>query len=65
MDALILARTQWPMVIGMGPISLATPWVSASVRERWFSMPELILSGGWNVEVTQLRRHRPNSPRVG
>jgi cytochrome bd ubiquinol oxidase subunit II len=32
----------WPMVVGMGLISLATPWVSASVRERWFSMPELI-----------------------
>ena len=32
----------WPMVVGMGLISVATPWVSASVRERWFSMPELI-----------------------
>ncbi|KNZ31761.1 MAG: cytochrome BD ubiquinol oxidase subunit II [Methylibium sp. NZG] len=32
----------WPMVIGMALISLATPWVSASVRERWFSMPEII-----------------------
>jgi cytochrome d ubiquinol oxidase subunit II len=32
----------WPMVLGMGLISLATPWVSATVRHRWFVMPEFI-----------------------
>jgi cytochrome d ubiquinol oxidase subunit II len=37
------ARIAWPpVVLGMGLISLATPWVSASVRERWFVMPEFI-----------------------
>ncbi len=32
----------WPFVIGMVLISLATPWVSPTVRERWFTMPNLI-----------------------
>jgi cytochrome bd ubiquinol oxidase subunit II len=37
------AKLAWPpMVIGMGLVSLATPLVSATVRERWFSMPEFI-----------------------
>jgi cytochrome bd ubiquinol oxidase subunit II len=41
--ALKWARIAWlPVVLGMGLISLATPWVSPSVRERWFSMPGLI-----------------------
>ena len=31
-----------PMVIGMVLISMATPWVSATVRERWFALPEII-----------------------
>ena len=30
------------MVGGMVLISMATPWVSATVRERWFSLPEII-----------------------
>ncbi len=37
------ARLAWlPVVIGIGLISLATPWVSPTVRERWFSMPAFI-----------------------
>jgi cytochrome d ubiquinol oxidase subunit II len=37
------ARIAWPpVVLGMGLISIATPWVSTSVRERWFTMPEFI-----------------------
>ncbi len=37
------AKIAWPpVVLGMGLISLATPWVSTTVRERWFSMPEFI-----------------------
>ena len=37
------ARIAWPpVVLGMALISLATPWVSMSVRERWFTMPEFI-----------------------
>ena len=41
--AVAWARTAWaPMVGGMVLISRATPWVSATVRERWFSLPEII-----------------------
>jgi cytochrome d ubiquinol oxidase subunit II len=37
------ARIAWaPMVIGLVLISMATPWISATVRERWFSLPEII-----------------------
>ncbi len=37
------ARTAWlPMVGGMVLISMATPWVSEVVRERWFALPEII-----------------------
>ena len=37
------ARLAWlPVVIGMVLISLATPWISQTVRERWFSLPEII-----------------------
>ena len=37
------ARKAWPLVVlGMAAISLATPLVSATVRERWFQMPEFI-----------------------
>jgi cytochrome d ubiquinol oxidase subunit II len=37
------ARRTWPaVVIGMGLISIITPWVSPTVRERWFSMPAFI-----------------------
>jgi len=37
------ARTAWPpVVLGMGLVSLATPAVSVTVRDRWFSMPEFI-----------------------
>ena len=37
------ARLAWlPVVIGIVLISLATPWISQTVRERWFSLPEII-----------------------
>ena len=37
------AKTAWaPMVGGMVLISMATPWVSDVVRERWFALPEII-----------------------
>jgi cytochrome bd ubiquinol oxidase subunit II len=37
------AKTAWaPMVFGMLLISMATPWVSEVVRERWFALPEII-----------------------
>lgn len=37
------ARIAWlPMVVGLVLISMATPWVSATVRERWFTLPEFI-----------------------
>lgn len=31
-----------PVVVGMGLISLATPWVSDTVSARWFSLPQFI-----------------------
>ncbi|HEY9067097.1 MAG TPA: cytochrome d ubiquinol oxidase subunit II, partial [Burkholderiaceae bacterium] len=41
--ALQWAKIAWlPMVIGLVLISMATPWVSATVRERWFALPEII-----------------------
>ncbi|HSI60865.1 MAG TPA: cytochrome d ubiquinol oxidase subunit II [Ideonella sp.] len=37
------AKIAWaPMVGGLVLISMATPWVSQTVRERWFSLPEII-----------------------
>jgi cytochrome d ubiquinol oxidase subunit II len=32
----------WPVVVGMVLISMATPWVSETVRHRWFALPEII-----------------------
>ena len=37
------AKKAWPVVVGgIGLISIATPIVSATVRDRWFQMPEFI-----------------------
>jgi cytochrome bd ubiquinol oxidase subunit II len=37
------AKIAWPpVVLGMGLISLATPVVSETVREKWFAMPAFI-----------------------
>ena len=37
------ARIAWaPMVGGLLLISMATPWVSTTVRERWFALPQII-----------------------
>ena len=37
------ARLAWgPVVVGMLLISLATPWISATVRDRWFELPAII-----------------------
>ena len=37
------ARIAWlPVVAGMILISTATPWISATVRDRWFALPEII-----------------------
>jgi cytochrome d ubiquinol oxidase subunit II len=37
------AKMAWvPVVIGMILISLATPWVSTVVRDRWFALPQFI-----------------------
>jgi cytochrome d ubiquinol oxidase subunit II len=41
--AVAWARIAWtPMVTGLVLISMATPWISATVRQRWFVLPELI-----------------------
>jgi len=37
------ARIAWaPMVGGLVLISMATPWISPTVRARWFALPEII-----------------------
>jgi cytochrome bd ubiquinol oxidase subunit II len=37
------AKMAWlPMVGGLMLISMATPWISATVRQRWFVLPEVI-----------------------
>jgi cytochrome d ubiquinol oxidase subunit II len=37
------ARIAWaPMAGGLVLISMATPWVSVTVRQRWFALPEII-----------------------
>ena len=37
------ARIAWaPMVGGLVLISMATPWISTTVRQRWFALPEII-----------------------
>jgi cytochrome d ubiquinol oxidase subunit II len=37
------AKIAWaPMVVGMALISIATPWVSETVRHKWFVLPEFI-----------------------
>jgi cytochrome d ubiquinol oxidase subunit II len=41
--AVAWARLAWtPMVVGLVLISMATPWVSATVRSRWFELPAVI-----------------------
>lgn len=41
--ALNWAKLAWaPMVMGLVLISLSTPWISETVRQRWFSLPEII-----------------------
>ncbi len=41
--AIAWAKQAWaPVVLGIGAISIATPIVSATVRARWFSLPEFI-----------------------
>jgi cytochrome d ubiquinol oxidase subunit II len=37
------AKLAWlPVVAGMVLISMATPWISETVRHRWFALPEII-----------------------
>ena len=56
------ARRAWPaVVLGMAAISVATPWVSETVRGRWFAMPQLILllpDGDGLRELQQTVRER-------
>ncbi|SHH54649.1 cytochrome d ubiquinol oxidase subunit II [Marivita hallyeonensis] len=33
----------WGVVLGLGAVSLASPWVSPRIFEKWFSMPEFFL----------------------
>ena len=41
--AIAWAKIAWlPVVVGMVLISMATPWISETVRNRWFALPEII-----------------------
>src|ERR1700743_1345783 len=41
--AIVWAKKAWPLVVlGFSAISLATALGSATVRERWFQLPEFI-----------------------
>lgn len=41
--AVAWARRSWPaMVLGLALVSVATPWVSPTVRDRWFTLPNVI-----------------------
>jgi len=41
--AVAWAKLAWaPMVLGLVLISMATPWISPTVRQRWFVLPEII-----------------------
>lgn len=33
----------WGVVLGLGAVSLASPWVSPRIFDKWFSMPEFFL----------------------
>ena len=40
---ILAAKIAWmPMLVGLVLISMATPWVSETVRNRWFALPEII-----------------------
>jgi cytochrome d ubiquinol oxidase subunit II len=64
--ALQWAKIAWaPMVIGLVLISMATPWISATVRGRWFVLPEAIalmaiplMTGGCLLAVRALLNTR-------
>lgn len=60
------ARLAWaPVVAGMLLISLATPWISETVRERWFTLPAFIalmvipLATGIALLVTRVVLDKP------
>lgn len=60
------ARLAWaPVVVGMVLISLATPWISETVRERWFTLPAFIalmvipLATGIALVVTRVVLDKP------
>ena len=35
-------KAWWPMAIGLVLVSTSTPWISQTVRERWFELPAII-----------------------
>ncbi len=56
----------WGLVLGMGSVSLATPFVSQRIFDKWFSFPEVLtlaplplMSGALIVLVWYALRHLP------
>jgi cytochrome d ubiquinol oxidase subunit II len=36
------ARSLWGVILGIGAVSLATPFVSPRIFEKWFTFPEIL-----------------------
>jgi cytochrome d ubiquinol oxidase subunit II len=56
----------WGVVLGMGGVSLATPYVSPRIFDKWFSVPEIFLlmplplmSGGLILALWLILRRMP------
>ncbi|MFK7940118.1 MAG: cytochrome d ubiquinol oxidase subunit II [Roseovarius sp.] len=56
----------WGVVLGMGAVSLATPFVSPRIFDKWFSVPEIFLlmplplmAGGLIVALWLILRNMP------
>ena len=65
------ARGAWtPMAVGLVLVSMATPWISHEVRERWFTLPSFIalmtipLSAGAAMIAVLLLVRRPHVLRT-
>ncbi len=64
-------RVFWPMVVALGAISLATPLVSQTVFDKWFSLPEFFallpipLASAVALAAAWLVLHRPRVVDAG
>ncbi|MEY9448866.1 cytochrome bd-type quinol oxidase subunit 2 [Bradyrhizobium diazoefficiens] len=58
------SKIAWaPMVLGLILISMATPWISETVRVRWFTLPAIIAVAA--IPITSGRCAAGSSPSAG